>query len=149
MKPQINFYNLDKFDLNLGDEIKNWLSAVIMKNGFNYSEINYTFFTDEELLQINRDYLNHDFYTDIITFDNTIKETISSDIMISIDRVKENARDLNVDVETELLRVMAHGILHCMGYDDKTTETKALMRKKEDEVLNMFHVEQKIKENNV
>jgi rRNA maturation RNase YbeY len=69
--------------------------------------------------------------------------------MISIERVKENASDLNVDFEIELLRVMVHGILHCLGFDDKTTENKALMRRKEDEVLNMFHVEHKTSIKNV
>lgn len=148
MTAQINIYNTEKFQLNLGDEITIWLGKVIQNHHYNYSEINYTFLTDEELLEINKTYLNHDFYTDIITFDNTIKEMISADIMISVDRVKDNAIHQNEKFEHELMRVMAHGILHCLGFKDHNEESKYEMRRKEDEVLKMFHVEQnRIKDN--
>lgn len=148
MKAQINFYNTKLFDLNLGTEVKLWLSHLIQKHKYNYSEINYTFFTDDELLGINKKYLQHDFYTDIITFDNTIHDMISADIMISVDRVKDNAHQQDVDFKNELLRVMVHGVLHCMGYKDNDEESKLIMRSKEDEALNMFHVEQhRIKDN--
>lgn len=148
MKAQINFYNANQFDLNLGTEVKLWLSFVIQQHKYNYSEINYTFFTDDELLGINKKYLQHDFYTDIITFDNTIHDMISADIMISVERVKDNAHQHDVDFKNELLRVMVHGVLHCLGYKDNDDTSKLIMRSKEDEALNMFHVEQhRIKDN--
>lgn len=142
MEAQINFIHAKKDDLKLGDEIKSWLSEVIQEHGYNYSEINYTFCSDDELLEINKEYLQHDYYTDIITFDNTICDMISADIMISVDRVKDNADQHGVDCRHELLRVMVHGVLHCMGYQDNTEELKNDMRSKEDEALEMFHVEQ-------
>lgn len=149
MKAQINFYNPNDYDIKLGKDIKSWLSQVIKEHNFKYSEINYTFVSDDELLEINRTYLNHDFYTDIITFDNTINETISADIMISLDRVKDNAKHQQVAFEDELYRVMAHGVLHCMGFTDNDENAKQEMRRKEDEAIKMFHVEQNRKLNNV
>ncbi|QTY26510.1 rRNA maturation RNase YbeY [Flavobacterium sp. CS20] len=143
MKAQINFNHLEKFNLALDIEVKNWLSDFIYKKDFVYTEINYNFYTDDELLKINNTHLNHNFYTDIITFDNTIQNAISADIAISIDRVKENANRNNVDFETELKRVMVHGILHCMGYNDKDEKQKQIMRSEEEKALNMFHVEHK------
>jgi len=148
MKPQINFiHRLDGFQC-LGDEHKRWIERAV--NAFNYSisELNFTFMSDDDLLKINKDYLNHNFYTDIITFDNTIGKVISADIAISYDRVKENAKALDIDLNTELNRVMIHGVLHCLGFEDHTEEQKHKMRELEDDMLNMFHVEhQKMKRN--
>jgi len=141
MKAQINFYKAKQFDLCLSAGIKEWLSQVIQTHKYNYTEINYTFCSDDELLDINKSFLDHDFYTDIITFDNSIHDMISADIMISVDRVKDNALQHNVEFNKELHRVMVHGLLHCMGYNDNNEETSLIMRKKEDEALNMFHVE--------
>jgi len=149
MKAEINFNNSSKFNLNLDSDIKDWLGQVIQKHDYNYSEINYNFFTDDELLDINKKYLEHDFYTDIITFDNTIQDMISADIMISIDRVIDNAQKQQVDFKNELLRVMVHGVLHCMGYKDNTEDAQTIMRGKENEALNMFHVEQNRTQTNV
>ncbi|MBS3738279.1 rRNA maturation RNase YbeY [Mesohalobacter halotolerans] len=142
MKAQINFNHLEKFDLNLESEVKNWLSKYIYDQSYVFTEINYNFYTDEELLEINQKHLDHDFYTDIITFDNTIQNAISADIAISLERVKDNAQKNNLDFKKELYRVMIHGILHCMGYNDKNESQKQVMRSEEDKALEMFHVEQ-------
>ncbi|RRO23354.1 rRNA maturation RNase YbeY [Flavobacteriaceae bacterium 14752] len=143
MKAQINFNHLEKFNFSLDIDIKNWLSDFIYKNDFVYTEINYNFYTDNELLEINKSHLGHNFYTDIITFDNTIQNAISADIAISIDRVRDNAFQNNTDFITELKRVMVHGILHCMGFNDKDESQKQIMRSEEEKALNMFHVEHK------
>jgi len=94
------------------------------------------------LLKINQDYLQHDYLTDIITFDYVSGKNISGDLYISIDRVKENAEDFNVSFDNELKRVMVHGVLHLMGYSDKSETATAEMRVKEEEKIKLFHVEQ-------
>lgn len=149
MKAQINFNQVEKFNLALGNETKAWLSNFIYDNDFIYTEINYVFYTDDELLEINRNHLNHNFYTDIITFDNTIQNAISADIAISVDRVKDNAAQNNVGLYHELRRVMIHGILHCMGYNDKDESQRQTMRKEENKALETFHVEQHKNNTNV
>lgn len=150
MKSVINFYNSEKFDLYLNEEIiSNWIFNVIISYGFNFTEINYTFNSDVELLQINKSYLDHNTYTDIITFDNTIHKIISADIFLSYDRIKDNAKQNNIVFDSELKRVLIHGILHCIGFNDDTKEAKVIMRQEEDKALNMFHVEHKITESNV
>ncbi|NBV07796.1 MAG: rRNA maturation RNase YbeY [Flavobacteriia bacterium] len=106
-------------------------------------EISLVFCTDEELLQVNKDHLNHDFYTDIITFDYCEGNTISGDLFISTERVAANATEFGVDFEEELARVVFHGLLHLSGYNDKSEEDKAIMRSKENHYLNkLFHVKQ-------
>jgi rRNA maturation RNase YbeY len=101
------------------------------------------FCTDEELLQVNKDHLNHDFYTDIITFDYCEGNTISGDLFISTERVAANATEFGVEFEEELARVVFHGLLHLSGYNDKSEEDKAIMRSKENHYLNkLFHVKQ-------
>lgn len=97
--------------------------------------------SDERLWEINRKYLNHDFYTDIITFDYSEGVEISGDLMISYERVKENAKEEKVTVQQELRRVMAHGVLHLLGFKDKSEEDAAEMRSQEDAALDLFHVE--------
>jgi len=112
---------------------KSWLQSIIKAEGFTLNQLNYIFCSDEYLLNVNRQYLEHDFYTDIITFDNSEEEAVvEGDIFISIDRVKDNAQELNKPFEEELLRVLAHGILHLVGYDDHEDEQKHEMRAKED-----------------
>lgn len=112
---------------------KSWLQSIIKAEGFSLNQLNYIFCSDEYLLNVNRQYLDHDFYTDIITFDNSEEETVvEGDIFISIDRVKDNAQELNKSFEDELRRVLAHGILHLVGYDDKEDEQAQEMRAKED-----------------
>ena len=136
-------YNYET-DFTLDNErvISRWISNVIASEGKKEGEINYIFCDDEYLLQLNQEHLQHDYYTDIISFDYTIGNEISGDMFISIERVKENAVDFNVAFEDELRRVLVHGVLHYCGYKDKTEEDELVMRSKEDEKLAMFHVEQ-------
>lgn len=140
MMDSISFFNEDiSFDLPEETKIMKWIADVASSEGFSIEEINYIFCSDEYLLQVNKEYLEHDYYTDIITFDNSDKQkVIVSDIFISVDRVEENARDLKVDFLQELHRVMIHGILHLLGYQDKTSDDKTLMRKKEDTCLSLL-----------
>lgn len=98
---------------------------------------------DESLLRINKEFLKHDYYTDVITFDYSIGNEITCDLAISVDRVEDNATNLRIDPEQELFRVIIHGLLHCCGFDDKTDEEIKLMREKENTCLSMFHVEPK------
>ena len=113
-----------------------WIKRVIQTEGFTPGNLNIIFCSDDVLMGINVEYLNHATYTDIITFDNSEQsETIEGDIFISIDRVKENAGQLGCPFEDELHRVIIHGILHLMGYGDKQPKEKHLMRAKEDACL--------------
>lgn len=118
--------------------LRKWISQAILNEGKATGELNFILCSDEYLLSINREYLNHDTYTDIITFDNSENTgTISGDIFISIDRVNENALKFGVSPANELHRVMIHGVLHLLGYKDKRPEEKALMRQKEDQYLSV------------
>jgi probable rRNA maturation factor len=118
---------------------KRWLTKIAASAGFKIKELNYIFCSDEYLYQMNRDYLKHDTYTDIITFDNSEKtDEIEGDIFVSIDRVRENAKTHAQKVETEMNRVLAHGLLHLMGYKDKSKEEAALMRLKEEESIQLY-----------
>ena len=118
---------------------KRWLTKIATNAGFKIKELNYVFCSDEYLYQMNRDYLKHDTYTDIITFDNSEnKDDIEGDIFVSIDRVRENAKTHTQEVETEMNRVLAHGLLHLMGYKDKTQEEANLMRLKEEESIRLY-----------
>ena len=137
----INFFTETEFIIN-EDEFNSWLLSVIASEGKNLGEINYIFCDDAYLLSINQQYLDHDTYTDIISFDTSEGNDLSGDIFISVERIKENAQQFNVSVDDELKRVLAHGILHFCGYKDKTDDEAKLMREKEDEKLKMFHVEQ-------
>lgn len=121
---------------------QDWISRIITSEGFTEGEINYIFCDDEYLLNINVEYLNHDTYTDIISFDYTVGNLLQGDIFISTERVTENASNYNVSFDEELKRVLSHGILHYCGFKDKTDEDVMLMRKKEDEKIALFHVEQ-------
>lgn len=142
MKAQINIDTRGLYQFKNETYVLDWIESVIRYHVFFASEVNYTFYKDEELLEINKQYLDHDFYTDIITFDNSIGQTISADIAISIDRVKDNANIVKESYHDELLRVMVHGILHCIGFNDNTDAEQAQMRREENKMLNMFHVEQ-------
>ena len=118
-----------------------WINRVIISEGFSVGQIDYIFCSDEYLLKLNKEYLNHDTFTDIITFDYTDGKIISGDIFISTDRVEDNARKFDVEFLNELRRVMSHGILHLAGFGDKSIEEKKIMREKEEEKIKMFHVE--------
>ena len=116
--------------------VKTWLNNIAAKEKFAVSDLNYIFLDDEGLLKINIEYLNHDTYTDVITFDNSEeKGKIESDIFISLERVEANAKKFNTTFENELHRVLAHGLLHLCGYKDKKKADIELMRKKEEESL--------------
>jgi probable rRNA maturation factor len=118
---------------------KDWLKNLSQIEGFKLKELNYIFVSDEALLAINKEYLNHDTLTDIITFDNSEKEKdIEGDIFISIERTKENAVKYKVEPETELIRVMAHGLLHLCGYLDKKATDVAVMREKENYYIDKY-----------
>lgn len=129
----------EEIDLRLDNEeaVKSWICNMITSEGFeNTGEINYIFCSDDYLLKINQTYLDHDTYTDIITFDNShTPSEIAGDIFISVERVKENAQEYSVSFHNELYRVMAHGILHLCGYDDSTKEEIELMRERESHYL--------------
>lgn len=130
------------FQLENESKYEDWIDSIIESEDKEPGEINYIFCDDDYLLEINKQYLDHDTLTDIISFDYCIGDLISGDIFISIDRVKDNAQEYDVSFNNELLRVMSHGILHYCGYKDKTQEDQLLMRAKEQEKINMFHVEQ-------
>jgi rRNA maturation RNase YbeY len=116
-----------------------WLKKQADKEGFSIGDLNYIFCSDEYLLQVNRDYLQHDYYTDIITFDQSEEESkIEGDIFVSVDRVKDNANQINVEPQHEMKRVLAHGLLHLCGYGDKSDAEAQLMRQKEEEWINAF-----------
>lgn len=130
----IHFFSEDiNFTLKQKQNLRNWLNNTIKAEGYKLSELNFIFCSDNYLLNINKQYLNHNTLTDIITFDNSeVKSVIMGDIFISIDRVYENAVLFKVKKEDELHRVMIHGTLHLLGYPDKGKEAKALMTEKED-----------------
>lgn len=112
-----------------------WIRRVAATYHKKVGEVGYLFCDDEHILAVNREYLGHDYYTDIITFDYCEGDTLSGDLFISIDTVRENALYYQVEFASELDRVMVHGLLHLIGYDDHTEEQQALMRKKEDYYL--------------
>jgi rRNA maturation RNase YbeY len=126
-----------EFSLQNQQELSNWISDLILEENLKHKEINYIFCTDDYLLEKNIKYLKHNELTDVITFDYTIGRLLSGDIFISIERVVDNAVLYKVDIKEELHRVMAHGILHLCGYNDKSREEKALMRNKEDYYLSL------------
>lgn len=121
---------------------KKFLKGLAESYGFKMGELNYIFLDDEELLKVNMDYLNHNTYTDIITFDNSDKEgLIEGDIFVSIDRIKENANNFKVNFENELIRVLSHGVLHLVGFKDKKKEDAAKMREAEEKAIAAYFTE--------
>jgi rRNA maturation RNase YbeY len=137
----INFFAEGvSFKLAEKQKRKTWLKELARLENFKLAELNYIFCSDEYLYQVNVDYLNHQTYTDIITFDNSEEEgKIEGDIFISIDRVRENAINLKQKESDELNRVLAHGLLHLMGYKDKKKQDIQVMREKEDFAICMFN----------
>lgn len=135
----ISFQNQSiSFKLKEKTRLKAWIKTVTEKEKHRLGDINYIFCSDDELLEINIQHLKHTTYTDIITFDYTEGNKISSDIFISVDRVEENAKKFKVSFEEELHRVMIHGILHLCGYKDKSKADAELMRKKENGALKLL-----------
>tara|TARA_B110000116_G_scaffold51143_1_gene42749 strand:+ start:313 stop:693 length:381 start_codon:yes stop_codon:yes gene_type:complete len=121
--------------------VKRWLSGVISSGGKKLGDISVILCSDDYLLGVNNKYLDHNYYTDIITFDYTEKDVVGGDLFISYDRVKENAKQEGVLIQQELRRVMVHGVLHLLGLKDKTKKEASIMRAAEDVALKMFHVE--------
>ncbi|WP_378180149.1 rRNA maturation RNase YbeY [Aquimarina sp. SS2-1] len=137
----INFF-YEEVELDLNEKaLAGWIRKVIVSESRKEGELSFIFCNDNYLLKINQEFLNHNTFTDIISFDNSLGEELHGDIFISTERVKENASIYLVSDEEELKRVIIHGVLHLCGYKDKTDEDKTLMRQKEDEKLLMFHVE--------
>ena len=134
----IHYFSQNKFNLKEKQKRKKWLKFAVENEKTKLGEINYIFCSDEQLLEINIEHLQHDFYTDIITFDYREKDIISGDIFISTDRVEENAKINHACFEEELNRVLVHGILHIIGYKDKTDEDSKLMRTKENYYINYY-----------
>lgn len=119
-------------------ELKRFVKELVAHEGKQLKELSLVFTDDECLLEVNKQYLNHDYFTDVITFDYSDFPNVSGDVMISLDRVKDNAQSMNLDFEIELYRVVFHGALHLCGYKDKKKEDAALMRSKEDFYIQMF-----------
>ena len=134
-------YNTD-FELSNKDRVSDWVLRVVKSKGYKLGNLVYAFFNDEDLKDLNIRFLNHDYYTDVISFDETADQVVSGNIAISVDRVKENATQIGVDFEEELHRVMIHGVLHFIGFNDKTSSEKKEIRKQEALALSMFHVKQ-------
>lgn len=134
-------YHKEEIEFQLPDEVQlsDWLEDIASTMDKKITQITYIFCSDEYLLNINKEYLNHDYYTDIITFPYKQGKEIESDIFISIDRIEENATTFESFFERELLRVMAHGLLHLMGFKDKTDEDKIEMTEKEDWAIEKFY----------
>ncbi|TBW27733.1 rRNA maturation RNase YbeY [Gramella sp. KN1008] len=141
-KGEINFFSENEFKLADENKYREWIEKVILSENKYIGDINYIFCDDEYLHEINLKYLSHDTYTDIISFDNTVGNTLHGDIFISTERVEENAHNFNVEFIQELKRVMIHGVLHFCGYKDKSERDQELMRRKEEEKIKLFHVEQ-------
>ena len=137
------------YDSSLGEEriplidreqahLQRWLRQVAAHYGFAVGELTYILCSDEKELAVNREFLGHDYYTDIITFDYTTPQCINGDVFISWETVQSNAAEVGVSAERELLRILAHGLLHLTGQGDKTPETKAEMTRKENQALGLF-----------
>ena len=132
-------YNTD-FRLSNKDVFSRWLISVANDEGFLIDTLVFLFVDDKEILEMNKKFLKHDYYTDVITFGDLKDKKISGDIAISIERVLDNSKTYGVEFEDELKRVMAHGLLHIMGYSDKASSDKSVMSLKENKAIKMFHV---------
>ena len=134
-------YNTD-FRLANKEVFSRWLISVASSEGFLIDTLVFLFVDDAEILQMNNKFLKHDYYTDVITFGDLKDKKISGDIAISIERVLDNSKTYGVELEDELKRVMVHGLLHIMGYNDKDSNDKSVMSQKEKKAIKMFHVKQ-------
>lgn len=136
----IEFHSQNDFVLVHDEEIRNWISEAITDEGYELGNIDYVFCDDEYLLNINQQFLEHDTYTDIISFDYTMGKLVGGEIYISTERVSENANHFGVDFNEELHRVIIHGILHFCGYKDKTKEESVIMRGLEEKYLKKLSI---------
>ncbi len=139
-KIAVNFFTEEvTYHLKNKTKIRTWLLNTITAEGYTLTELNFIFCSDEYLLKLNQQFLDHDTYTDVITFDNAVvKNSITGDIFISIERIQENAKAFKRPVFEELCRVIVHGTLHLLGYKDKTKAAKTLMTQKEDAYLSVM-----------
>lgn len=133
---EVCFEDVDSFDFSV-DFLESWYNKVASNHGKSIGDITVIFCSDDYLLEMNQQHLSHDFFTDIITFDYTFEDTVSGDLFISVDRVKDNAQTLNHSFEDELHRVCIHGVLHLCGFGDKSEEDEKRMRVLEDEALSL------------
>jgi rRNA maturation RNase YbeY len=131
----ITFQNTSKFKVKDLRKKKLWLNSISNNEGKEIESLSFLFVDDEEMLKYNKKYLQHESYTDVITFDSSVDKKISGDIIISLERVNDNAKFYQVSYNYELQRVMAHGLLHLLGYNDKNKEEKKRIRKKENYYL--------------
>lgn len=133
-------YTLDdvRFDLRGRQRLRAWIEQVVRNADKRVGEIGYVFCSDDHLFTVNRQFLNHDTYTDIITFDYVSGDMVSGDIIISVDRVRENAKQMNLPFSEELHRVMIHGVLHLLGQGDKSERESKEMRAKENVALQLL-----------
>ena len=131
----IAFHYETSFELTNENFLNDWINTIVLSYGYTIGEINYIFCDDTYLHKLNLDFLQHDTLTDIISFDSTLGKLIGGDIFISVERVAENAKDYKVSFTDELHRVMIHGVLHYMGFKDKSIVDKKRMRKEEDNAL--------------
>ena len=134
----INFNAVTDFNLDNEEQLKNWLASVIKSEDYKEGEINFILCSDEYLLKLNQQFLDHDTYTDIISFDYRVGKELHGDIYISVDRVEENAETYQVEFSHELSRVMVHGVLHFCGYKDKSSKDQKRMRAKENFYLDLL-----------
>ncbi|WP_149275390.1 rRNA maturation RNase YbeY [Pareuzebyella sediminis] len=134
------FYETD-FKLSNEPQYSDWIGRVVISEEASLGALNYIFCDDVYLLDINKKFLSHDTYTDIISFDYSENELIAGDVFISVQRVKANSIKFKTGFHQELLRVMSHGVLHFLGYNDKSEKECMAMREKENEKIKMFHVE--------
>lgn len=136
---KISFHNED-IVFSLGEKMlyKKWIKEIILSEGKKLGDISYIFCSDAYLLEVNKQYLQHDYYTDIITFDYTEGDVLSGDLFISVERVKEYASENNIAFTFEMQRVVIHGVLHLLGYKDKQKDDEKTMRKMEETALKIF-----------
>lgn len=131
----ITFQNTSKFKVKDLRKKKLWLNSICKNEGKEIESLSFLFVDDEEMLKYNKKYLQHESYTDVITFDSSVDKKVAGDIIISLERVNDNAKFYQVSYNYELQRVMAHGLLHLLGYNDKNKEEKKIIRKKENYYL--------------
>lgn len=135
----IHYFFENTEEIELPKNVTSWIEELIEEEEKKLGDITYIFCDDEYLLEINKQYLQHDYYTDIITFDYVKGKIISGDIFVSLQRISDNSSTLAIPFEKELLRVTAHGVLHLCGYNDKTEEEEKLMRSKENYYLEKYY----------
>lgn len=139
---KIDYHSETDFSLPNPTNYTEWIINVLKSRELTPGELQFVFCSDDYLLEMNHKYLGHDYYTDILTFENDLEDDVSGDIFISIDRIRDNAKTYCVPFEEELARVMIHGVLHLIGFGDSTEKEKDIMRQEESACLRMFHVKQ-------